>query len=62
MTFWKAALIRAVKTFAQTAASMIPVAVIVTEVDWIAVLGTAATAALLSLLTSISTGLPEVED
>ena len=62
MTFWKAAFIRAGKTFAQTAASMIPVAVIVTEVDWVGVLGTAATAALLSLLTSISTGLPEVED
>lgn len=61
MTFWKAALIRAVKTFAQTAASMIPVAIKVTEVDWIAVLGTAATAFLLSIMTSVGAGLPEVK-
>ena len=60
-TWAKAAAIRAFKTFCQTAASMIPVAVIVTEVDWVVVIGTSATAALLSLLTSAA-GLPEVSD
>ena len=56
----KAAGIRAVKTVAQTAVSMIPVAVAVNQVDWLAVLGTAALAGVVSLLTSIA-GLPEVK-
>lgn len=55
----KAAGIRAIKTVAQTAVSMIPVGVSVEEVGWLAVLGTAALAGLCSLLTSIA-GLPEV--
>jgi len=59
--WWKAAGIRAVKTMAQTALAMIPVAVTVTEVDWVAVIGTAATAAILSLLTSLA-GLPELTE
>lgn len=57
--WFKAAGIRALKTVAQTAAAMIPVAVTVTAVDWLTVLGTAATAGILSLLTSLA-GLPEV--
>ena len=56
----KAAGIRAVKTVAQTAVSMIPVAVAVNQVDWLAVLGTAALSGVVSLLTSIA-GLPEVK-
>ena len=36
-------------------------AVFIAEVDWIVVLGTALTAALLSVLTSVA-GLPEVEE
>lgn len=59
--WWKAALIRAVRTVAQAAAAMIPAAVTITQVDWLTVLGTAALAGVLSLLTSIA-GLPEVED
>ena len=61
MKAWiKAAGIRAVKTAAQTAISMIPVGVSFEEVGWVAVLSTAALAALLSLLTSLA-GIPEVE-
>ncbi len=56
----KAAGIRAVKTVAQTAVSMIPVAVAVNQVDWLAVLGTATLSGVVSLLTSIA-GLPEVK-
>lgn len=56
----KAAAIRAVRTMAQTALAMIPVAVSITEVNWLAVLGTAALAGVCSLLTSLA-GLPEVE-
>lgn len=56
----KAALVRALKTVAQTALAMIPVAVSITAVDWLNVVGTAALAGVLSLLTSVA-GLPEVE-
>lgn len=57
--WWIAALIRALKTFAQTAVGMIPAAVTITQVDWLTVAGAAALAALVSLLTSLA-GLPEV--
>ncbi len=56
----KAAGIRAVKTVAQTAVSMIPVAVTISQVDWLTVAGTAALAGTVSLLTSVA-GLPEVK-
>lgn len=56
----KAAAVRAAKTFAQTAVATIPVAVTITEVEWMHVLGVAALAAVLSLLTSVA-GLPEVD-
>lgn len=58
--WWKAAGVRALKTFAQTAVAMITVGSAVTDVDWIAVLSVSATAAVASMLTSIG-GLPEVE-
>ena len=57
--WWKAAGIRAVKTVAQTAVAMIPAAVTIVAVDWVTVVGTAALAGVVSLLTSIA-GLPEV--
>jgi hypothetical protein len=57
----KAALIRAIKTFAQTAlASIGTLTVIATTADLKIVLSTAGTAFLLSILTSIA-GLPELE-
>ena len=58
--WWRAAGIRAVRTFAQTAVAIIPVTAIITEVDWVAVGSAAVLAAILSLLTSVA-GLPEVE-
>lgn len=58
--FWKAAGIRALRTFCQTAVSLIGTnAVGITDVDWIGVASGAALAAVASLLTSIATGLPE---
>lgn len=58
--FWIAAGIRAVKTMAQTAVALIGTnAVGVTEVDWIGVASGAALSGVLSILTSIATGLPE---
>jgi hypothetical protein len=60
MKWCKAAAVRAAKTFAQSAVAAIPVAVSINEVQWMHVLGVAALAAVLSLLTSVA-GLPEVE-
>ncbi len=57
----RAAAIRAVKTFAQTAVGLIPAAVTIVQVDWITVLGSAALAAVVSLATSLA-GLPEVKE
>lgn len=55
----KAAGIRALRTFAQTAASLITVGALISEVDWNLVFSSAAVALVYSLLTSIA-GLPEV--
>jgi len=60
--FWKAAGIRALKTICQTAIAMIPTGIMINEVNWITVLGTSALAGVLSIITSISTGLPEVDE
>lgn len=57
----RAALIRAGRTAAQTAAAMMSTAVFTQEVDWCAVLSASALAGLYSLLTSITTGLPETD-
>ena len=59
--WWKAAGIRAVKTIAQTTVAMVPAAATITAVDWTTVLGTAALAGIVSLLTSLA-GLPEVKE
>lgn len=57
----KAALVRAIKTMAQTAAALIGTGAIgILDVDWIAVLSASALSGVLSLLTSIA-GLPEVK-
>lgn len=56
----KAAGIRAVKTMAQTAVSMLTVGQAVLDVNWLNVLSVSAVAGVISMLTSIA-GLPEVE-
>ena len=60
--FWKAALIRALRTLCQTAVAAIGVAATMGEVPWLTVGSTALLAAILSILNSIGTGLPEVDD
>lgn len=62
MTWFKAALIRAIKTVAQTAVGMLSgSAVGVLEADWVAVASVSSMAGVVSLLTSLA-GLPEVKD
>lgn len=58
--WWRAALIRALRTVAQAAAGLLPAAVTVEQVDWRLVAGSALLAGLVSLLTSLG-GLPEAD-
>jgi len=58
--FWYAAGIRAARTIAQTAIALIGTAAVMEEVNWLAVLSASILAGILSILTSIATGLPEV--
>ena len=58
-TWVKAALVRALKTVAQTAVATIGTSAIISDVNWLMVGSAALLAGLLSLLTSVA-GLPEV--
>ena len=59
--FWKAAGIRALRTVAQAAAAVIGSSAVLSEIDWGTVASAAVLAGILSLLTSVATGLPEAE-
>ena len=62
---WKewavAALIRAVRTFAQTFVGFIAVGAALEEIQWLRALSVSGAASVLSILTSLATGLPEVK-
>ena len=57
----KASGIRAIKTFAQTFASLMTVGAVVSEIEWGYIASASAVAGIYSLVTSIA-GLPEVKD
>ena len=57
----KCALIRAARTFAQTFVGFIAVGAALDEVQWLRALSVSGAACVLSVLTSLATGLPEVE-
>jgi hypothetical protein len=58
--WFEAALIRAIKTMAQTAVAMIGTTALMSAVDWKTVISTAVLSGILSMLTSLA-GLPEVK-
>ena len=60
-TFIKASLIRAIRTIAQTAVAVIGTAFVLSDVNWWAVVSASLLAGVLSILTSVATGLPEVD-
>ncbi len=57
----RAAIVRAIKTFAQAALSMLTVGQAFAEVNWMSVASIAGVAAVISILTSLA-GLPEVQE
>lgn len=57
----KAALVRAIKTMAQTAVSLITVGASMAEINWLTIGSISLASGILSILTSI-VGLPEVEE
>ena len=58
--FWKAAVVRAIRTMAQGAVALIGTDLVsIVDLNWLHILGCVATMGLLSVLTSLS-GLPEV--
>ncbi len=60
--FWRAALIRAIKTICQTAVATIGTTALMSDVNWLMVGSASLLAGVLSILTSIAAGLPEVEE
>jgi len=56
----KCALIRAIKTIAQTGVALIGVGSVMEDIDWVRIGSAAVVAGILSILTSIA-GLPEVD-
>lgn len=59
--WWRASLIRCIKTISQTAIATIGTAAALGNVDWIMVASASALAGILSILTSVA-GLPEVKE
>lgn len=59
--FWKAAFIRAARTFLQVVLAVWTAGQLITEVDWKFLILSAFSSAVYSLLTSLLAGLPEVD-
>ncbi len=59
--FWKAAGSRAVRTMAQTAIATMGTSAFMQDINWYLVGSASLLAGIISVLTSVATGLPEVE-
>ena len=59
--WWRASIVRCVRTIAQTAVGTIGAAAVLSEVNWAVVASASVLAGVLSLLTSVA-GLPEVSE
>ena len=59
--WWKAAGVRAIKTMAQTALSLISVGAVMSDINWAMVGSASLVAGIYSMLTSVA-GLPEVKE
>lgn len=59
--WWKASLMRCVRTVSQTAVATIGAAAVLSDVNWAMTVSASLLAGLLSILTSIA-GLPEVKE
>ena len=60
--YWKAVLIRAVRTFAESMLAYIGTgAIVLKDVDWIAALSAGALGFVIAILMALATGIPEAE-
>lgn len=59
--FWKATGIRALRTFLQVVLAVWTAGTLITDVDWKMLILSAVSASIYSVLTSLLTGLPEVD-
>ena len=59
--WWSCAIVRCLKTVAQTAVALIGVGSVMSDIDWMQVASASLLAGILSILTSLG-GLPEVEE
>ena len=57
--FWKAAALSAIRTICQTAIATIGTAAVLSDINWVMVGSASAVAGILSILTSVVTGIPE---
>lgn len=60
--FFRAAVIRGIRTFAECMLTYIGTAALLSDVNWIAALSAGAMGFIISILLAIVTGLPEVSD
>lgn len=60
--FWKAVLVRGIRTFAEAALAYIGTgAVVLKDVDWVATLSAGAFGFICSVLLAVATGIPEAD-
>ena len=60
--FWRAAFVRAIRTVFQTALALLGTTAVTDYINWRTVIISSLLAGAFSLFTSITTGLPEVEN